>query len=97
MPTYQYRCPNCENEFEEFQSIIDAPLDKCPKCGQKPKRIITGGVGFLLKGSGFYTTDYRSASYKEAARKDSASGQAASDSKSKSDSSTKKGSDKKKP
>ncbi len=71
MPTYQYKCPHCENEFEEFQSITEDPIDKCPQCGKKPRRIITGGAGFLLKGSGFYTTDYRSESYKAAAKKDS--------------------------
>jgi len=70
MPTYQYRCDHCGHEFEEFQSILDDPLNKCPKCGKKPKRIITGGAGFLLKGSGFYTTDHRSESYKAAARKE---------------------------
>jgi putative FmdB family regulatory protein len=70
MPTYQYKCPHCSNEFEEFQSIIEAPVSKCPQCGKQPRRIITGGAGFLLKGSGFYTTDYRSEAYKAAAKKD---------------------------
>jgi len=70
MPTYQYRCPECKYEFEEFQSINDDPVQTCPRCGKKPRRIITGGAGFLLKGSGFYSTDYRSESYKAAARRD---------------------------
>jgi putative FmdB family regulatory protein len=70
MPTYQYRCPECKYEFEEFQSITDDPVQTCPRCGKKPRRIITGGAGFLLKGSGFYSTDYRSESYKAAARRD---------------------------
>lgn len=71
MPTYQYRCQSCGHEFEQFQSIIDDPISICPKCGKTPRRIITGGAGFLLKGSGFYATDYRSASYKKAAQADS--------------------------
>ncbi len=70
MPTYQYRCPECAYEFEEFQSINDDPLQSCPRCGKKPRRVITGGAGFLLKGSGFYSTDYRSDSYKAAAKRD---------------------------
>ncbi len=70
MPTYQYKCPNCGNEFEEFQSITAAPQDKCPRCGHKPERLITGGAGFLFKGSGFYITDHRSDSYKKSAQKD---------------------------
>jgi len=70
MPTYQYKCPDCGNEFEEFQSMTASPLDKCPRCGHKPDRIISGGAGFLFKGSGFYITDHRSDSYKKAAQKD---------------------------
>jgi putative FmdB family regulatory protein len=70
MPTYQYKCPHCSYEFEEFQSITEDAIDKCPKCGRKPRRLITGGAGFLLKGSGFYNTDYRSESYKAAAAKE---------------------------
>jgi putative FmdB family regulatory protein len=70
MPTYQYQCSHCGHEFEEFQKITDPPIKRCPQCGQKPQRVITGGAGFLLKGSGFYSTDYRSPSYKEAAKKE---------------------------
>jgi putative FmdB family regulatory protein len=73
MPTYDYRCGACGHEFEHFQSIHDARLKKCPKCG-KPKleRLIGTGGGLLFKGSGFYITDYRSSSYQEAAKKDAA-------------------------
>jgi len=74
MPTYQYKCTECGFEFEEFQSMNDKPLDTCPKCGGKPERIITGGAGFLFKGSGFYITDHRSKAYKEAASKEKSSG-----------------------
>jgi predicted nucleic acid-binding Zn ribbon protein len=49
----------------------DAPLSKCPKCSGKVKRLISGGAGVLFKGSGFYQTDYRSASYKKQAREES--------------------------
>ena len=70
MPTYQYKCTTCGFEFEEFQSMNDKPLNTCPKCGGKPERIISGGAGFLFKGSGFYITDHRSKAYKEAANKE---------------------------
>lgn len=73
MPTYQYHCPDCGHDFEKFQSMTDDPLDKCPRCGEKPRRIISGGAGFLFKGSGFYQTDYRSSQYKADAKKDSSS------------------------
>jgi hypothetical protein len=35
------------------------------------KRLLGTGAGLIFKGSGFYTTDYRSDSYKEAAKKES--------------------------
>jgi putative FmdB family regulatory protein len=67
MPTYQYKCDDCDFEFEEFQKISDKPIKSCPKCEGKTRRLISGGAGFLLKGSGFYSTDYRSDSYKKMA------------------------------
>jgi len=70
MPTYQYKCAQCDYRFEEFQPITDSPLDKCPRCGGPVERVISGGAGFLFKGSGFYITDNRSDSYKKAAEND---------------------------
>ena len=71
MPTYVYRCPKCEHVFEEFHGIKDVKPRKCPNCGARAARVPAGGAGLLFKGSGFYLTDYRSASYQEAARKES--------------------------
>ncbi|GHT41109.1 FmdB family transcriptional regulator [Planctomycetales bacterium] len=73
MPTYEYHCDSCSHELEEFQSISDTPLKKCPKCGKnKLRRLISGGAGVVFKGSGFYQTDYRSESYKSSAKKEKA-------------------------
>ena len=73
MPTYEYACEACGHKFEEFQSIKAKPTTRCPVCKKKKvKRLISGGAGFLFKGSGFYITDYRSDSYKAAAKSDSA-------------------------
>ena len=101
MPTYVYRCNECGHEFEEYQSIVDKPLDTCPACKGKVERIISGGAGFLFKGSGFYITDHRSESYKKSAAADTGSGSSStSKTKSSSESSSKtkdtKASDKKK-
>lgn len=71
MPTYQYKCPQCGFEFEEFQKMTDLSIEVCPKCKGRTHRLVSGGAGFLFKGSGFYITDYRSKSYKEAAKKES--------------------------
>ena len=70
MPTYEYECQKCGHRFEEFQSMKDAPLSKCPKCKGKLKRLIGAGAGFLFKGSGFYITDYRSSGYSEKKKSD---------------------------
>jgi putative FmdB family regulatory protein len=70
MPTYEYECTKCKKKFEAFQKMTDKPLQKCPHCGAKPKKLISRGSGIIFKGSGFYATDYRSASYKKAQNKD---------------------------
>jgi putative FmdB family regulatory protein len=70
MPTYEYQCRSCAQRFEAFQSITAHPLTRCPHCRKKVDRLISAGAGFLFKGSGFYTTDYRSKPYREAAKKD---------------------------
>lgn len=59
MPTYEYQCQHCGHQMEAFQSMGDLPLIKCAECGGKLQRMITGGSGFLLKGSGFYQNDYK--------------------------------------
>ena len=71
MPTYDYACRACGHRFEEFQSISADPLKKCPACKKaKLERLIGAGAGIIFKGSGFYETDYRSASYSSDAKKD---------------------------
>ena len=60
MPTYDYACQACDHQFEHFQSIKDALLEKCPKCGKKKlKRLLGAGAGLIFKGTGFYITDYK--------------------------------------
>ena len=69
MPTYEYQCDACEHNFDEFQSMSEEPLKKCPRCGKKKlRRLFGGGAAVIFKGSGFYETDYRSDSYKKAAK-----------------------------
>ncbi len=63
MPTYEYECSKCHQEFEVFQSMNDAPLKTCPKCGRAGvRRKIGGGAGLIFKGTGFYITDYKNKS-----------------------------------
>ena len=71
MPTYDYVCEACEHKFELMQSIKADAIKKCPECGKnKLRRLIGPGAAIVFKGSGFYTTDYRSESYKKAAAAD---------------------------
>lgn len=69
MPNYDYECRHCGHTFEAFQSITAQAIDKCPKCGKNPRRLIGKGAGLIFKGSGFYATDYRKPSPKEDAPK----------------------------
>src|SRR4051812_21287302 len=72
MPTYEYKCSACGHAFEQFQSMSAPPVKKCPQCGKsKVKRLLGTGAGIIFKGSGFYITDYRDASYKEKAKAES--------------------------
>jgi len=57
MPTYEYECKKCSHRFEVFQSMSDEPIKKCPECGKQVRRLVSGGVGVIFKGSGFYVTD----------------------------------------
>ena len=71
MPTYDYICDGCQHEFEAFESIKADPQTICPECTEpKLRRKIGAGAAILFKGSGFYQTDYRSASYKKGAEAD---------------------------
>lgn len=71
MPTYEYECTKCRKLFELQQKITDKPRERCPECRGKVIRLISGGGGIILKGNGFYATDYRSDAYKKAAKSDS--------------------------
>lgn len=61
MPTYTYKCKKCGNEFDKFQSMTAEPLKVCENesCGGEVKRLIGMGAGAILKGTGFYQTDFK--------------------------------------
>jgi len=52
MPTYEYECGICGLKFEHRQAITELPLMKCPECHGTVRRLVSGGSGFILKGSG---------------------------------------------
>ena len=57
MPTYEYLCP-AGHHFDLIQKMSDKPKARCPTCGKRASRQISGGAGLVFKGSGFYITDY---------------------------------------
>jgi putative FmdB family regulatory protein len=56
MPIYVYACTNCGERTEAKQSFDDPPLEVCPHCGGKLRKMYSP-VGVVFKGSGFYSTD----------------------------------------
>ncbi len=62
MPTYDYKCQECNYTFELFQPMSAEPVKHCPKCNGELKRLIGMGAGPIFKGSGFYQTDYKNKS-----------------------------------
>ena len=65
MLTYEYACERCQRVFEVRQRISDAPLATCDVCGGSVRRLLSPAP-FILKGRGWYVTDYPSASRKKA-------------------------------
>lgn len=51
MPTYEYACGACGQQFERRQAMTDPPLFECPSCGGPVRRLVSGGAGFILKGA----------------------------------------------
>lgn len=61
MPTYEYACTACGERTEAKQSFSDPPLEECPHCGGKLRKLYSP-VGIVFKGSGFYSTDAKKSS-----------------------------------
>ncbi len=59
MPIYEYGCTKCGKTHEIMQKFSDAPLSVCPDCGGEVKKLISN-TSFVLKGTGWYATDYAS-------------------------------------
>jgi len=58
MPTYQYRCTDCDTDLEVVQKFTDDALTDCPECDGALRKVYSA-VGVVFKGSGFYATDNR--------------------------------------
>ena len=90
MPTYSYRCTECENAFDIVQAFTDDTLTVCPTCGGKLRKVFSP-VGVTFSGSGFYRTDSRATpATTDKSTGSSSSGSSSSDSSSSSSASPKK-------
>jgi putative FmdB family regulatory protein len=59
MPIYEYVCSSCHHQLETMQSIKDPPLKQCPECKRRTLKKVVSATGFVLKGTGWYVTDFR--------------------------------------
>lgn len=58
MPIYEYQCPNCQKVFEEWTHVTDMQAQEpCPDCGTPSPRVMSH-TSFVLKGGGWYVSDY---------------------------------------
>ena len=73
MPTYEYHCDGCGRDFEIKQRISEDALKTCDQCGGPVRRLISPAP-FILKGEGWYVTDYPSASRKKAMESEKSGG-----------------------
>ncbi len=71
MPIYEYQCPKCGRVFEEWAKASDAHKEEaCPNCGTPAPRIMSR-TSFVLKGDGWYVSDY---GYRKGITEDGGSG-----------------------
>lgn len=58
MPIYEYQCQECGEHLEKMQRITADPLKTCPACGEDTLKKLISQTSFVLKGGGWYVTDY---------------------------------------
>jgi putative FmdB family regulatory protein len=73
MPIYEYQCESCSRRFEVMQRMTEPLLSTCEVCGGEVRRLISQ-TSFVLKGSGWYVTDYPSESRKKAMSSEKSAG-----------------------
>lgn len=65
MPIYEYECSSCGKQHEIIQMHSETPLIDCPDCGGHMRKLVSK-TSFVLKGTGWYLTDYASGERKKA-------------------------------
>tara|TARA_B100000795_G_scaffold267958_1_gene253870 strand:+ start:2686 stop:2979 length:294 start_codon:yes stop_codon:yes gene_type:complete len=70
MPIYDYKCSECDHQFEVIQKFSDEPLKKCPECNLNTVSKMVSAPSFRLKGAGWYETDFKTGTKKNIASND---------------------------
>lgn len=73
MPIYEYGCGACGGRFEAMQKFSDEPLGVCRLCGAEGVKKVLSLPAFVLKGEGWYVTDYPSDARKKGLQSESPS------------------------
>ena len=59
MPIYEYQCQVCGNKCEIMHRMSEGPSRDCSECGSANLKKLISAVGFKLKGTGWYETDFK--------------------------------------
>jgi putative FmdB family regulatory protein len=76
MPIYEYQCQSCGDKFEIMHRMSEGPSKSCDECGSADLKKLISAVGFQLKGTGWYETDFKNSGSdksKDSGSKDSGS------------------------
>jgi putative FmdB family regulatory protein len=69
MPLYEYQCDACAHRFERIQKFSDPPIETCPACSGKVRKLLSSPA-IQFKGTGWYITDYARKSSGDGAKGD---------------------------
>lgn len=86
MPIYEYICTDCGHELEALQKMSDEPLKFCPECGAGALKKKISASAFVLKGTGWYETDFKGGAKKDSKSEVKSDGDASSSKDSKTES-----------
>ena len=75
MPLYEYQCEACAHRFERIQKFSDPPIETCPSCGGRVRKLLSSPA-IQFKGSGWYITDYARKSSGDGAKSDASKSEA---------------------
>ena len=78
MPIYEYACVLCDHHLETLQKMSEVPLVFCPECGEESLRKKVSAAAFVLKGSGWYETDFKNSGKEKPKDAKAGDGQSAS-------------------